>query len=63
MTGYTVHTGSSMKFSGGWDRIFSEKGAKKATKRASAQPALKAANKKSAKKSAKKTKRSKSGRV
>ncbi|HET6424415.1 MAG TPA: hypothetical protein VFG20_12070 [Planctomycetaceae bacterium] len=23
MTGYTVHTGSNVKFSGGWDRIFS----------------------------------------
>ena len=22
MTGYTVHTGSTVKFSGGWDRIF-----------------------------------------
>lgn len=25
MTGYTVHTGSTVKFSGGWDRIFSGK--------------------------------------
>ena len=24
MTGYTVHTGSSEKFSEGWDRIFSD---------------------------------------
>jgi hypothetical protein len=23
MTGYTVHTGSSVKFSAGWDNIFS----------------------------------------
>jgi hypothetical protein len=22
MTGYTVHTGSTVKFSNGWDRIF-----------------------------------------
>lgn len=22
MTGYTVHTGSSLKFSSGWDRVF-----------------------------------------
>ena len=28
MTGYTVHTGSTEKFSDGWDRIFS--GTKKA---------------------------------
>jgi len=28
MTGYTVHTGSSVKFSNGWDKIFA-KGAKK----------------------------------
>jgi hypothetical protein len=24
MTGYTVHTGSSLKFSSSWDRIFKE---------------------------------------
>lgn len=29
MTGYTVHTGSTEKFSGGWDRIFSGKRATK----------------------------------
>jgi hypothetical protein len=28
MTGYTVHTGTTVKFSDGWDKIFS-KGAKK----------------------------------
>jgi hypothetical protein len=27
MTGYTVHTGTTVKFSDGWDKIFS-KGAK-----------------------------------
>jgi hypothetical protein len=30
MTGYTVHTGSSKKFSSGWDRIFQGGGGKKA---------------------------------
>ncbi|MCG6155619.1 hypothetical protein [Rubinisphaera margarita] len=25
MTGYTVHTGTSEKFSNGWDRIFGDK--------------------------------------
>ncbi|MBT4867062.1 MAG: hypothetical protein HON53_18315 [Planctomycetaceae bacterium] len=29
MTGYTVHTGSSEKFTEGWDNIFSQSGAKK----------------------------------
>lgn len=42
MTGYTVHTGTSLRFSEGWDRIFegqktkkssSTKTAKKPTKR------------------------------
>ncbi|MFQ5733851.1 MAG: hypothetical protein ACE5KM_18080 [Planctomycetaceae bacterium] len=28
MTGYTVHTGSTEKFSDGWDRIFRGKSAK-----------------------------------
>lgn len=31
MTGYTVHTGSTVKFSTGWDRIFGSK--KKSAKR------------------------------
>jgi hypothetical protein len=39
MTGYTVHTGSSVKFSDGWDKIFA-KGAKKKV------PSTKAAAKK-----------------
>jgi hypothetical protein len=30
MTGYTVHTGSSVKFSDGWDKIFA-RGTKKKT--------------------------------
>lgn len=34
MTGYTVHTGSTEKFSEGWDRIFS--GASKPGKKQSA---------------------------
>jgi len=29
MTGYTVHTGSSVKFSEGWDKIFSKSPKKK----------------------------------
>lgn len=41
MTGYTVHTGSTVKFSGGWDRIFS---GKKAAKEAAA-PSKKGAKK------------------
>jgi hypothetical protein len=33
MTGYTVHTGSNEKFTGGWDQVFSggKKSAKKKT--------------------------------
>ena len=27
MTGYTVHTGTTRKFSEGWDRIFKQKSA------------------------------------
>jgi|HubBroStandDraft_6_1064221.scaffolds.fasta_scaffold2212013_2 hypothetical protein len=50
MTGYTVHTGTSVKFSDGWDKIFS-KGAKK--KSTGAKPAARQAT--AAKKSAKKT--------
>lgn len=50
MTGYTVHTGSTVKFSGSWDRIFSGKkaaqpAAKKKTAKSS-KPAGKAAAKK-----------------
>jgi hypothetical protein len=43
MTGYTVHTGTTVKFSNGWDKIFS-KGAKKkpaAAKSTGAKPAAK----------------------
>lgn len=58
MTGYTVHTGSSLKFKSGWDRIFTAGGpvsaAKKATAKKSA--AKKAAKKSSAKKASTKSK-------
>lgn len=43
MTGYTVHTGSSEKFSSGWDQIF-KGGAKKkttASKPATSKPSAK----------------------
>ncbi|REJ89668.1 MAG: hypothetical protein DWQ34_19300 [Planctomycetota bacterium] len=39
VTGYTVHTGSNDKFSGGWDRIFGKK------KKASASKSEKTAGK------------------
>jgi hypothetical protein len=53
MTGYTVHTGTTVKFSEGWDKVFS-KGAKKkpaavktvAKKSTSAKKATKASAKK-----------------
>ena len=28
MTGYTVHSGTTIKFSEGWDRVFQESGSK-----------------------------------
>lgn len=59
MTGYTVHTGSTVKFSGGWDRIFEGKPAKKGgAAKKSGKPAA-ASRKKAAKKTVKKAKRSK----
>ena len=30
MTGYTVHSGTTIKFSEGWDRIFEERAARSA---------------------------------
>ena len=55
MTGYTVHTGSSEKFTQGWDQIFSKaKTAKKSTAKADQPVAEAAAPKKAAKKSTKK---------
>ena len=50
MTGYTVHTGSTLKFSSSWDRIFQESESGK--KSASDRPAKAAAEGKSAKKTA-----------
>lgn len=44
MTGYTVHTGSSEKFTQGWDQIFKKDAAKKSA------PPKAAAKKKTAKK-------------
>ena len=58
MTGYTVHTGSTVKFSSSWDRIFSESSSKKseakevkAKKGTAAKLVKKVAKKKSAAKS------------
>lgn len=48
MTGYTVHTGSTQKFSTGWDHIFHGKTT------AAPKAAKKAASKKAAKKTKKK---------
>jgi hypothetical protein len=50
MTGYTVHTGSTVKYSTGWDNIFSGARRQKSTgtKKKTAQPrASKSAKKKS----------------
>jgi hypothetical protein len=50
MTGYTVHTGSSVKYSTGWDNIFSGAGGRKASgvkRKTSKAPAAKRAKKKS----------------
>ena len=58
MTGYTVHTGSTVKFSSSWDRIFSESSSKKSETEGTkakigtvAKPLKKSAKKKSAAKS------------
>jgi hypothetical protein len=48
MTGYTVHTGSTEKFSEGWDRIFTSK-ARPSGKTASKSAGGKAASAKSGK--------------
>ena len=52
MTGYTVHTGSTVKFSGGWDRVFSGKKPGKTAAKPAKKPGKKsaAAKRKSAKK-------------
>jgi hypothetical protein len=39
MTGYTVHTGSTVKFSNSWDRIFSDGPAAPASKPVAKKPA------------------------
>ncbi|MCA8988331.1 MAG: hypothetical protein KDA78_11850 [Planctomycetaceae bacterium] len=48
MTGYTVHTGSSKKFSSGWDQIFGGKPAegKKSKPKAKAKSSASKAKKK-----------------
>jgi len=50
MTGYTVHTGSTEKFSEGWDRIF-ERGSKSSKKKAASGSAAKSKKKAARKKS------------
>lgn len=57
MTGYTVHTGTSKKFTEGWDNIFDSKksvgknsGKKKAVKKATSAKAKTASKKKKSKK-------------
>lgn len=67
MTGYTVHTGSNVKFTTGWDHVFQGIGSTKksvsssgAGKKKVASPPTAATKKGTAKKAvAKKTKRSK----
>lgn len=56
MTGYTVHTGTTIKFSEGWDRIFQEATAK-AEKSPKKKPASGAAKAKARAKRAAKKKR------
>lgn len=48
MTGYTVHTGSNEKFSGGWDKIFGKKKSK--SKSSTEPPQTKSASTKKSKK-------------
>jgi hypothetical protein len=50
MTGYTVHTGSSLKFSDNWDKIFSKRTKKTVGAKSGAKTAR--AKKKSSRKSA-----------
>lgn len=62
MTGYTVHTGTSKKFTEGWDNIFDSKksaGKKAETKKKSAKKKKKSATAKA--KSAVKKKKNKNG--
>jgi hypothetical protein len=55
MTGYTVHTGSSVKFSDGWDKIFSNGAKKKA-------PAAKTSGKKATRAKKKPSSKKRGGR-
>jgi hypothetical protein len=50
MTGYTVHTGSTVKFSEGWDQIFRTKGHAKSPAKGSKPAKKKSASKAAAKK-------------
>lgn len=62
MTGYTVHTGTTVKFAGGWDRVFSGKKSAKSAQTAVKKSAKKTpakAEKPAGKKPAKKARRSK----
>ena len=54
MTGYTVHTGSTEKFSQGWDQIFGQKQAAKKPARKKAATAAGTKKKPSAKKNLRK---------
>ena len=65
MTGYTVHTGSTIKFSSGWDRVFEETPSNKKRTEAKPAKAVKAgkANKKSVKKPAIKAAQTSSSRI
>lgn len=55
MTGYTVHTGSTDKFSNGWDQIFAgKKTASKTARKSGTEAAKKAPPAKAAAKSSKK---------
>jgi hypothetical protein len=48
MTGYTVHTGSSLKFSDGWDKIFAKSAKQKSASAAGPAKKAKASKKKTA---------------
>jgi len=52
MTGYTVHTGSSEKFSQGWDQIFKSRAAGKSSSGKKSTPKKSAPKKSVSKKSA-----------
>jgi hypothetical protein len=55
MTGYTVHTGSTMKFAAGWDEVFAKPAKSKRTpKKSAAKSAKKSVRKPTQKKAGKK---------